>query len=71
LVLRENENQFVSNMKKSTALILFQNHKLSIGQCAELANMTKEDFICFLGEQKVSIFDYLDEKTLLEELKNV
>jgi predicted HTH domain antitoxin len=68
LVLRETESQFTSNMKKFTALFLFQNQKLSIGQCAVLANMTEEDFIYFLGENKVSVFDYLDESTLLEEL---
>ena len=34
------------------------------------ANMTEEDFICFLGENKVSIFEYLDESTLREELAN-
>ena len=70
LVLRETENQFIDNMKKSTALFLFQNKKLSIGQCAELANMTEEDFIYFLGDNKVSIFDYLDESILREELAN-
>ena len=70
LVLRESENQFVANMKKFTALFLFQNQKLSIGQCAALANMTEEDFIYFLGENKISIFEYLDEPTLREELVN-
>lgn len=70
LVLRETENQFASNMKKFTALFLFQSQKLSIGQCAALANMTEEDFIYFLGENKVSIFEYLDESTLREEMAN-
>jgi len=70
LVLRETENQFVANMKKFTALFLFQNQKLSIGQCAALANMTEEDFIYFLGENKISIFEYLDESILREELAN-
>ena len=70
LALRETENQFASNMKKFTALFLFKNQKLSIGQCAELANMTEEDFIYFLGENNVSIFEYLDESTLREELAN-
>jgi len=70
LVLRETENQFIANMKKFTALFLFQNQKLSIGQCAALANMTEEDFIYFLGENKISIFEYLDESTLREELAN-
>jgi len=44
IALRETENQFTSNMKRYTALVLFQNRKLSVGQCAELANMTEEDF---------------------------
>ena len=70
LTLKETENQFISNMKKFTALFLFQNQKLSIGQCAELANMTEEDFIYFLGENKTSIFEYLDEPTLREEIAN-
>jgi len=69
LVLRENETQFSSYMKRYTALNLFQSNKLSIGQCAVLADMTEEDFIYFLGENKISIFDYLDEATLRKELK--
>ncbi|MCL2605390.1 MAG: UPF0175 family protein [Defluviitaleaceae bacterium] len=71
LTLRETETQFVNNMKKFTALFLFQNQKLSIGQSAELANMTEEDFIYFLNENKVSIFEYLDEAALREELIDV
>ena len=70
LVLRESENQFASHMKRLTALNLFQNHKLSIGQSAELAEMTEEDFIHFCGENDVSIFEYLDEAALREELAN-
>jgi predicted HTH domain antitoxin len=70
LTLRENEDQFVSDMKRYTALKLFQNNKLSIGQCAELAGMSEEDFIYFLGENKVSVFEYLDEAMLREELGN-
>lgn len=70
LALRESEIQFISNMKKYTALIFFQNRKLSVGQCAELANMTEENFIYFLSENKVSLFDYHDESTLRKELTN-
>jgi len=68
LVLREDEVQFVANMKKFTALQLFQFNKLSIGQCATLANMTEEDFIYLLSENNISIFEYLDEAELCEEL---
>ena len=70
LVLRENENQFAADMKKYMALSLFKSQKLSIGQCAALANMPEEDFIYYLSENKVSIFEYLNEGTLREELNN-
>ena len=70
LVLREDENKFAADMKKYTAVNLFKNNKLSIGQCAVLANMTEEDFIYYLGENKISIFEYLDEAVLREELNN-
>ncbi len=70
LALRENENQLISYMKKYTALNLFKNQKLSIGQSAQLAEMTEEDFIYFLGENKISIFQYLDENLLRDEIKN-
>jgi len=70
IVLRENENQFVSNMKKFTALNLFKSNKLSVGQCAVLAGVSEEDFIYFLGENKVSIFEYLDEAELRKELSH-
>jgi len=70
LVLRESEIQFASTMKKFTALNLFQNNKLSIGQCAALADMTEEDFIYFLGANKVSIFEYLDELALRQDMAN-
>jgi len=70
LVLRESEVQFATNMKKFAALHLYQIRKLSIGQCAALADMAEEDFIYFLSENKVSIFECLDEQTLREELAN-
>ena len=59
-----------SYLEKYTALNLFQSHKLSIGKCAELASMSEEDFIYFIGENKVSVFDYLDESELLKDIEN-
>lgn len=70
LVLREDETQFASCMKKYTALNLFESRKLSIGQSAALADMSEEDFIYFLGENNVSIFEYLDEASLRREIEN-
>lgn len=43
---------------------------VSIGYCAQIADMTKEDFIKFLGMNNISIFKYDDENEFLEELNN-
>ena len=32
--------------------------------------MSKEDFIKYLGENKVSIFDFESEEEFMEEIKN-
>ncbi len=45
-------------MKRWTTLKLFEQKRLSIGQSAELAEMTEEDFIKYLGNNNVSIFPY-------------
>ena len=45
-------------------------HHVSIGYCAQIAEMTEEDFIKFLGQNKVSIFQFDDTKEFLEEMNN-
>jgi hypothetical protein len=56
LSLREENDAFGAQMKKWSALKLCENHKLSVGQGAELADMDEVDFIKYLGQNKVSIF---------------
>lgn len=46
-----------------------QNH-VSIGYCAQIAGMTEEEFIKYLGEHKNSIFQFDNEAEFLEELEN-
>jgi predicted HTH domain antitoxin len=70
LDLNTNENSFSSYVKKFVALDLYQNRNISLGYCAEFAEMPKEDFIKFLGTNKVSIFGYDDELDFLEEVSN-
>ncbi|MBQ5846990.1 MAG: UPF0175 family protein, partial [Selenomonadaceae bacterium] len=43
---------------------------VSIGYCAEIAGMTEEEFMGFLGENTVSVFRFDSEEEFLEELKN-
>lgn len=49
---------------------LYEKSKLSLGQAAELAGLSKRAFMEVLGHYGVSIFNY-DESELEKELKHV
>ena len=70
LTLREKEHELALNMKRWTAIKLYADKKLSIGQCSELAEMTEEDFIKYLGTNKISIFSFNDADELKEDIEN-
>ena len=57
--------------KKAVALMMYKKNKVSIGYCAKIAEMNKEDFIKFLGDNGVSIFSFESEDEFLEEMNNV
>ena len=56
--------------KRAIALSYYTQNGVSIGYCAQIAGMTEEDFIKYLGENHVSIFHFDDEAEFLEEMKN-
>jgi len=56
LSLRVNDEEFAVQMKILTAIMLYENGKLSIGQAATFAGMEESDFIKLLGKHKISIF---------------
>ena len=56
--------------RKLIALDYYTRHNVSLGYCAEIAEMTEEDFIKFLGQNKISIFQFDDKEEFLDELKN-
>ena len=58
-------------MKKILALDLYKNKKISLGYCASVAEMTKEEFVQYLGMNGVSIFSFASDSEFLEELGNV
>ena len=53
--------------KRAVALCYYTQSKVSLGYCAQIADMTKEAFIRYLGENGVSIFQYDDEQEFVEE----
>ena len=70
LDLKTTEKAFSSYAKRFLALDLYKNKGISLGYCTELAEMPEEDFILFLGENEVSIFDFDDETDFLKEMNN-
>ena len=70
LNLHEDKNDFAEYMKKMIALDLYKNKRVSLGYCASVAEMTKEEFVQYLGINGVSIFSFSSENEFMEELAN-
>ena len=68
LSLRVENDEFAAQMKKLTAIKLFENRKLSIGQSATFARMDETEFIKFLGQNNVSIFGSVSD--IAEDFRN-
>lgn len=67
---RMSKDDAIRFAKRAVALGYYAQSGVSIGYCAQIAGMTEEDFIKYLGENNVSIFQFEDEKEFLEELEN-
>lgn len=54
LALRASKDEFIIDIKRTAAVKYYKERKLSIGQCAELAEMNEESFINYLAEQGIN-----------------
>ena len=70
LDLRETKNDFSNYVKSMVAVDLYKNRKVSLGYCAEIAEMSKEDFIEYLGKNGISIFGFDSDDEFIKELTN-
>lgn len=70
LDLHEDKKGFENYAKQMIAVDLYKNKKVSLGYCASVAGMSKEDFIMYLGKKKISIFAYESEDDFLKESAN-
>ena len=70
LDLRETKNNFANYVKTMIAIDLYKNKKVSLGYCAEVAEMSKEEFVKCLGQNGVSIFGFDSDEEFMEELAN-
>jgi predicted HTH domain antitoxin len=64
------ETAFARYARRLVAMDLYKNKGVSLGYCAEAAEMGAEAFICFLGEHKVSVFGFETADEFLEETVN-
>ena len=65
--LNQTMHEFVQQTRLFTALQLYKTHKLSFGKAAELANMSREEFLIKLDRNKIDFFAY-DSAELEAEL---
>lgn len=70
LDLHEDQKDFAEYIKQMLAMDLYKNKKVSLGYCASVAEMTKEEFIQCLGRNGVSIFSFASDSEFFEELEN-
>ena len=70
LDLHKDKNDFTEYIKRMLALDLYKNKKISLGYCANVAEMTKEEFVRFLGTNEISIFTFETDEEFMEELAN-
>ena len=64
---REEANRFA---RCAVALGYYTQSGVSIGYCAQIAGLTEEEFIQYLGKNQVSIFHFDSKEEFLEELNN-
>lgn len=70
LDLHEDKSDFADYVKRKIALDLYKERRISLGYCAKLADMSKEDFVTYLGENGVSVFSFGSDEEFLEEITN-
>ena len=56
--------------RKAIALDYYTRLHVSIGYCAQIAEMTEEDFIKYLGRNRISVFQFDNADEFKEELNN-
>ncbi len=67
---RMNQEDASRFAKAAVALGYYTQKTVSIGYCAQIAGMTEEDFIKYLGHNHISIFQFDNEQEFIEELNH-
>lgn len=56
--------------RRMTAAGLYRHNNVSLGYCAQIAEMSEADFIAYLGTQGIGIFSFQDEDELAMDVEN-
>ncbi len=67
IALNQNISEFTQQARLYTALQLFKDHKLSFGKAAELAGISKDEFLIELDKNNIDFLSY-DPSELEAEL---
>ena len=67
---RMTDEQAIDFARKAVALRYYVSEGVSLGYCAEIAQMTKEAFIRFLSKNGMSVFQYDNQAEFLEDVAN-
>lgn len=59
-----------SCVRKAVALFYYTKMGVSLGYCAQIAEMPKSDFIRFLSENDVSVYNFEDMSELERDISN-
>lgn len=66
--LNQDETEFTKQSRLFTALQLFKKHKLSFGKAAELAGVSKDEFLIELDKNNIDYISYESDE-LKKELE--
>lgn len=69
LSARRTDKAFEIEAKRAIALKFYVDEIISLGQAAELAEMTKDEFMIYLGTNKISMFRYETENEILNDIE--
>lgn len=67
---KQSKEDATANARRVVAIDYYVNGGVSLGYCAEIAGMSKEAFIRFLGQHHISIFHFDDKQEYIDELNN-
>ena len=68
--IKMNREQASQLARRYAALGFYTQNGISIGYCSQIAGMTEEEFIKYLGQNEISIVRFDDQEEFLKEIEH-